>query len=144
MTLRAAIAVLSVVGVGIAGYLTYVHYAHIAPVCTSGGCEQVQRSSYAELGGVPVAVLGLAAYVVLLATAVLRGGSSIVAGAGVSFGGAAFSGYLLWAQLARIHALCQWCLANDAIVALLALLCAARLLAEPEAADTIGGPNRGA
>ena len=32
------------VGAGIAAYLTYVHYAHIAPICTSGGCEKVQRS----------------------------------------------------------------------------------------------------
>ena len=144
MRLRAATAALAVAGTGIAAYLTYVHYAHVAPVCSSGGCEQVQRSSYAELAGVPVAVLGLAAYVVLLASVAVRGAASTLVGVIVSFGGAAFSGYLLWAQLARIHALCQWCLANDAIIWLLALVCAARLLAEPEAADTIRGPNRGA
>jgi len=46
--------------------------------------------------------------------------------------GAAFSGYLLWAQLARIHALCQWCVGNDVIAAVVALLCVARLLTEPD------------
>ena len=142
MRLRAAIVALTTVGLGIAAYLTYVHYAHVAPVCSSGGCEQVQRSSYAELGGVSVAVLGLAAYIVLLCCALVPGAAGAVAGVVVAFGSAAFSGYLLWAQLARIHALCQWCLANDAVIALVALLCAARLLLEP--ADTIREPNRGA
>lgn len=142
MRLRAAIVALATVGLGVAAYLTYVHYAHVAPVCSTGGCEQVQRSSYAELGGVPVAVLGLAAYVVLLVCAAVPGAAGAVVGVVVAFGSAAFAGYLLWAQLARIHALCQWCLANDAVIALVAVLCAARLLVEP--ADTIREPNRGA
>jgi uncharacterized membrane protein len=140
--LRAAIAALSVVGLGIAAYLTYVHYANVAPVCTSGGCETVQRSSYAELAGVPVAVLGLVGYVLLLLTTAFGDATAAPAGAFVALAGAAFSGYLLWAQLARIHAICVWCVGNDAVIGLVALLCVARLLTEP--ADTIAGPNRGA
>jgi hypothetical protein len=46
--LTAAIAALSIAGVAIAAYLTYVHYAGISPICTSGGCERVQGSDYAE------------------------------------------------------------------------------------------------
>jgi uncharacterized membrane protein len=45
--------------------------------------------------------------------------------------GVAFSAYLLWAQLARIHAVCQWCLASDVVMAVLAVLCTVRLLREP-------------
>ena len=56
MRLRVPIAAACVVGIGIASYLTYVHYAHTAPICTTGGCEKVQRSSYAKLAGVPVAL----------------------------------------------------------------------------------------
>jgi uncharacterized membrane protein len=129
--LRLATAGVALLGAGVAAYLTVVHYAHVAPVCSTGGCEQVQRSSYAELHGVPVAVLGLVAYAVVLATAAVRGVAAAALGAVVALAGAAFSGYLLWAQLARIHAICQWCVGNDAIVAVLALLCLARLLAEP-------------
>ena len=140
--LRPAITVLSLVGAGIAGYLTYTHYADVSPLCTSGGCGKVQRSSYAELAGVPVAVLGLAAYGALLTSAGIRSLWSALAGAVVAIGGTAFGGYLLWAQLARIHAICAWCVGNDAVVAVLAVLCALRLLVEP--ADTIAGPNRGA
>jgi uncharacterized membrane protein len=130
--LRAAIAAGAVVGGAIAAYLTYVHYAHTSPICTNGGCEKVQRSSYAELGSVPVALLGLVGYVLLLVSAARRGPWSALGGAFVAIAGAAFSGYLLWAQLARIHAVCQWCLANEVVIAILAVLCVWRVLEEPD------------
>ena len=132
MRLRAAIAGAALIGGAIAAYLTVVHYAHISPICSSGGCETVQHSSYAEVGGVPVAVLGLAAYAAVLASAVLRGVPAALAGATTALAGAAFSGYLLWAQLARIHAICQWCLGNDVVIAVVAVLCVARVLTEAE------------
>ena len=131
MSLRAAIGASAALGTAVAAYLTVVHYTHSSPICTNGGCEKVQHSSYAELAGVPVALLGLGAYVALLGTAAVRGVNAALAGAVVALAGAAFSGYLLWAQLARIHALCQWCVGNDVIVAVAALLCVARLLTEP-------------
>lgn len=132
MTLRRAIAAASIVGGAVAAYLTYVHYAHVSPICTTGGCEKVQSSSYAELAGVPVALLGVIAYVVILATTAVRGIAAAFAGAVVALGGTAFSGYLLWAQIARIHAICQWCVGNDVIVAVVAVLCVARMLTEPD------------
>jgi uncharacterized membrane protein len=130
--LRAAISGLALLGIAVAAYLTSVHYAHTSPICSTGGCETVQHSSYAELSGVPVALLGLVAYILILLTAGSRGVTAALVGAVTALAGAAFSGYLLWAQLARIHAICQWCVGNDAIVAVLAVLCAARLLREPE------------
>ena len=76
-------------------------------------------------------LLGLIAYVAILATSLVRGVGAALAGVVLALIGVAFSGYLLWAQLARIHAICQWCLANDAIVTVVAVLCVARLLREP-------------
>jgi uncharacterized membrane protein len=131
--LRRAIVVSAVLGAAVASYLTVVHYTHTSPICTSGGCEKVQKSSYAELAGVPVALLGLVAYLALIGTAAVRGVNAALAGAVVALVGVAFSGYLLWAQLSRIHALCQWCVGNDVIVAVAALLCVTRLLTEPDA-----------
>jgi uncharacterized membrane protein len=131
VTLRRAIAATAAAGAAVAAYLTVVHYAHSSPICTTGGCEKVQHSSYAELAGIPVAVLGLVAYLALVATAWIRGVHAALAGAVVGLSGAAFSGYLLWAQLARIHAICQWCVGNDVIAAVAAGLCVARLLTEP-------------
>jgi uncharacterized membrane protein len=128
---RVAVAALSAAGLAIAAYLTVVHYTHTAPICTTGGCEKVQHSTYALLHGVPVAVLGLAAYAWVLASAGARGIAAAAAGALVALVGVAFSGYLLWAQLARIHAICQWCVGNDVVAALLAVACVARLATEP-------------
>lgn len=130
--LRAAILGLAIVGAAIAAYLTYVHYADVAPICTTGGCEKVQRSSYAKIGGVPVALLGLLAYGAIAATTLRRGVVAATAGAVLALGGAAFSGYLLWAQLGPIGAICQWCLGNDVVIALVAVLSVARLATEPE------------
>jgi uncharacterized membrane protein len=134
LKLRSAIAGAAVVGGAIAAYLTVVHYAHISPVCTTGGCEKVQRSSYAEAAGIPVAVLGLVAYVGVLLTAAVRGVPAALAGAVIGVAGTAFSGYLLWAQIARIHAICQWCIGNDVVIAVVAVLCVARALNEPDPA----------
>jgi uncharacterized membrane protein len=129
--LRVATAALAVVGAAIAAYLTYVHYADVAPICTTGGCEEVQRSKYAELADVPVAVLGLVGYVTLFALAWIRGELAAFAATIVALTGAAFSGYLLWAQLGPIGAICQWCLANDVVIATIAVLCVVRLLRDP-------------
>ena len=134
MRLRSAIAGAAVVGGAIAAYLTVVHYSHISPICTTGGCEKVQQSSYAKAGGIPVAVLGLVAYAAVLLTAAIRGVPAALAGAVISLAGLAFSCYLLWAQLARIHAICQWCVGNDVVIAIVAALCVVRVLTEPDGA----------
>lgn len=131
MTLRRASAALALVGAGIAGYLTYVHYAHVQPLCTTGGCEKVQASTYAELLGIPVALLGLAAYATLFALAWIRGATAALASTLLALIGVGFSGYLLWAQLGPIDAICQWCVAQDVVMAAIAVLCVARLLREP-------------
>jgi uncharacterized membrane protein len=57
----------------LAGYLTWVNYAGLDPVCVggAGGCERVQTSPWAELAGVPVALLGLVAYATILASLAL-------------------------------------------------------------------------
>ena len=133
MTLRTAIVAACLVGIGIAAYLTYVHYSHTAPVCTTGGCEKVQKSKYAELAGVPVALLGLITYVFLLGAAFRRGLDAAFAGVVVALIGVGFSGYLLWAQLGPIGAICQWCLGNDLTISVVAALYVVRMLTEKPA-----------
>jgi len=127
---RRAIAAFAILGAAIAAYLTYVHYAHTSPICTTGGCEQVQKSKYAELAGVPVALLGLLAYCTVLATTFFRGLAVAFAAVVVALVGVAFSGYLLWAQLVPIGALCQWCLGNDIVITIVAVLCVGRMLTD--------------
>jgi uncharacterized membrane protein len=87
----------------------------------------VQRSEYAVLAGIPVAVLGVLTYLVLLGTAFTRGQLSKATGAVLAISGALFAAYLLWAQVFLIDAVCQWCLASDVVITLLAAACVLRL-----------------
>src|SRR3954453_20078014 len=130
--------VLALIGAGIAGYLTWVHYGHLKIVCLAGGggCEKVQSSSYAELAGVPVAVLGLIGYVLILASLALPEDPGALAAAFLSLVGFGFSAYLTYVELAKIDAVCQWCVASAVIMTALALVSVARVLrgAPPHAA----------
>jgi uncharacterized membrane protein len=122
--------VLALIGTGIAGYLTWVHYGHLKIVCLSGGggCEKVQASSYAELAGIPVAVLGLIGYVAILLSLLLPREESALAAAFISLVGFGFSMYLTWAELFRIHAICQWCVASACVMTALMIVSVARVL----------------
>jgi len=134
-TLRAAVAVVATAGLAVAGYLTWVHYDENVLICTGGGgCETVQRSEYAELAGIPVALLGLIAYgAVLLLTAWDAPVARTVVAA-IALGALAFAAYLVILQLFVIDATCVWCVINDAvIVPLLAAAAVYRLQARPDA-----------
>ena len=127
--LRRAIAALAVIGIGIAGYLTYVHYADLKALClASGGCETVQSSQYAKLAGIPVAAIGLAGYVLILASTWIRGEPGRVLGAALGLTGFGFSAYLTYRELFTIDAICQWCVASAILMTLLAVLGVWRLL----------------
>jgi uncharacterized membrane protein len=125
--LRRVILGLSILGAGIAAYLTYAHLAHVQVACTTGGCETVQTSRYAELAGIPVAALGLAGYLVLAVTAAFRTDAARAIGLAAAAFGLMFAGYLLYVQAALIGAFCQWCLASDLILLLLAVATSLRL-----------------
>jgi uncharacterized membrane protein len=119
--LRAAVAALALVGLGIAGYLTYTRYSGARIVCATGGCETVQKSSYSTVAGIPVAVLGLVAHAFVFATAFATSEPVRVAGATVACAGVLFATWLLYAQIGPIHAICQWCVASDVVISLLAV-----------------------
>jgi uncharacterized membrane protein len=125
--LRAGVGLLAAAGAGIAGYLLYERLSGGTIACSTGGCEQVQDSEYAEVAGVPVALLGLLAYLAILATSFSTLELARATGAAVALGGLAFSTYLLYVQLALIEALCQWCVASDLVLTGLAVLTTLRL-----------------
>ena len=127
MRLRAAIAGLALAGAAVSGYLVYARYTHTQLACTTGGCETVQHSKYAKAAGVPVAVLGLIAYLAVLSTTFSARLEAAALGAAVVLGGLAFGVYLIVIQVAVIDAICQWCLASDGILALLTIATAERL-----------------
>jgi uncharacterized membrane protein len=129
---RRAMILLALAGIGVAGYLTWVHYAGVTPICaTGGGCERVQTSSYSELTGVPVALLGLAGYLAILVLALIPGELGRLAGAGVAMVGAGFSLYLTYLELFVINAICQWCVASALIMCAIAVLSVLRVARAP-------------
>lgn len=125
--LRAATAALAAAGAAIAAYLVVERYTGGVISCTTGGCEKVQQSRYSEVAGVPVAVVGLIAYLTMLVLSFVRGDAAHAALLGVAAAGAAFSGYLLYAQAVPIGAFCDWCLASDAVMGALVLVSLLRL-----------------
>ena len=123
-----AIAGLALLGLAISAYLTWVHYAGIEPVCTGiSDCERVQSSDYAELVGIPVAVLGLAGYSTILASLWAR----VEVTALLAYLAVAFSAYLTWAEVFKIDAICQWCVASALITVAIAVLATLRALGAP-------------
>ena len=129
--LRNAAIALALAGVGIASYLVYVHYSGTEPICSiSHGCATVQKSSYAKLAGVPVALIGLLGYVAILASLFARGATGRMAGAGMALVGLGFSGWLTYLEAERIHAWCQWCVGSAVVMTLLAVVLAWRFVTD--------------
>ena len=68
-----AIAVLSLVGLAVSGYLTWSDFAISGEVCPINGffqCSVVTSSAYSRIGGVPIALLGAFWFLVALMLAV--------------------------------------------------------------------------
>ena len=115
-------------GLAIATYLTVAHYAGGTPVCAiAHGCAVVQKSSYSQLGGVPVALLGLLGYVAILASLAGNGRRARTATAGLAFAGFGFSAWLTYVEVAELQAICIWCVGSALCMTVLAGLSAARL-----------------
>lgn len=118
-----AIVALSLAGFALAGYLTYTHYNSAALVCSIGGCETVQSSSYSTIGPIPIAMLGMGMFAALLALALLRlRGPAIVSAEHASIAawamlltGILYYGYLTYVELFVLNAICQWCVASSLV-----------------------------
>ncbi|HWO84098.1 MAG TPA: vitamin K epoxide reductase family protein [Solirubrobacterales bacterium] len=129
-TLQRAIAFLAALGIGVAAYIAIADANSGSPVCLGGGsgCETVARSSWSHLGGVNIAVFGVVAYALLLATAFFADDLARFAGFVLALGGFGYSVFLTYVELFKIEAVCQWCLASAVLMTILFGLCAARLI----------------
>lgn len=130
-TLRLASAAIAALGAAITAYLLYVRQTGGAPACSTGGCETVQSSAYAEVLGIPVAALGLVGFLGLLLLALVGGEWARLSQATLALSALLFSAYLLYIQLVVIGAICQWCLAADALTTAITVLAVLRLRAAP-------------
>lgn len=124
MTRRMAIAVLSLAGVFLATYLTLYKLGYLESLaCGTGSCEVVQASRWSKLLGQPVALWGVGFYLAMFAIA-LAGSfgrlaeSRAVSRALVALGGCGlvFSAWLTYVEVARLHAICRYCVTSAALV----------------------------
>ena len=122
----AALVAMALVGLAISVYLTTVHYAHVPLLCSAGGvvnCAQVTTSTYSVVPGtqIPITIPGMLWFLVSggLASAAWR----MQARTGVAPArlGLAHLGwgaiglvsvlYLVYVEIVRLHAICEWCTA---------------------------------
>ena len=106
--------VLDVIGLLVAGYLSWVELGNGIPSCGPfHGCETVAMSSYARIGGIPVAVFGvfLSVTLLILAIAWVRSDKPGLLDLhyGISLVGVIFEIYFLAVQAFILHAVCIWC-----------------------------------
>ena len=136
--LRWASMVFAILGSLVAGYLTYIKLAHVEAVCRGvGDCEAVNSSIYSHISGIPIAALGLAAYLVILALLALE---SRVEGLqdyaplgifGLALTGTLYSAYLTYVELFVIHAVCPYCVASAVLITGLLIMAVVRLVRGP-------------
>lgn len=130
------IPLLSVIGIGIAGYLAYVELNQVEAVCGPvGNCNTVQQSEYATLFGIlPIGVLGFMGYLVIIILWLARlldlpDYERILNFAlfGITLFGILFSIYLTFLEPFVIGATCSWCLSSAVIMTVLFMLTADKL-----------------
>lgn len=128
--LRQAIAFAAALGAAIAAYIAIAEAGGDSPVCLAGGtgCRTVAESSYSEVAGVNVAVLGVVGYLLLLATAFFAGDAARFGGFVVSLGGFGYSVFLTYIEIFKIEAICHWCVASALLMTILFALNAIRLI----------------
>lgn len=122
----AAAAVVSLIGLADATYLTIEHITGQSVRCTIlSGCSEVLSSRYAIVGGMPLALVGAAAYFTVFALATL-------AAFGYKFAGKLLnvlvglmvlvSLWLIYLQAFVIRSFCQYCLLSAAVTLTLGIL----------------------
>jgi uncharacterized membrane protein len=137
--LRLASLAFAILGIGVAGYLTWIKLAHTQAFCSGvGDCEAVNSSIYSQINGVPVAALGLTAYLALAALFLLEGrwvwlrDYAPLASFGLALTGTLYSAYLTYIELFVIHAVCPYCVASAVLMTGILVIAIVRLIRGPD------------
>lgn len=136
LTLRRVAVAFAAIGAAVSAYLTWVHYSGSLALCVGfGGCEAVQTSRFAMVGALPVAVIGLAGFVAMLAVAILRlvrrDASLDLALFGMSLAGTLYVGYLTYLEVFVLGAICPWCVTAALCAVVIFAVVAREVLSPP-------------
>lgn len=122
------------IGVTVSAYLSWVEIAHAQVFCGgSNQCETVANSPYAKIYGVPIAILGLGAYLVIISFLTLENRrvfwfqNSPLIIFGMTLVGTLYSAYLTYLEFAVIHAVCPYCIVSAIAMTILFVISIVRL-----------------
>lgn len=131
---------LAILGTLVSIYMTIFKLTENPGMCLgNGGCSIVNNSVYAEVYGIPVAVIGVGGYLAILLSLLLRprapffqdNGTMIVFG--LALVGFLFTAYLIYVEIALIHALCPFCVTSQVTMTILFIISLIALAREPAA-----------
>lgn len=118
-----AIGLLAALGIIDAFYLTWIKLTGAKVGCEGlGDCEAVNASIYSEIGGVPVAALGLAMYSLIGVLVWLEAHRPDrtewlqLAVFGLALVGLVFSGWLTYVQIEILQAICPYCAVSAMLI----------------------------
>lgn len=116
------IALLALAGVAVSVQALRVHYSTEVQPCSindTWDCGRVNQSSFAEIGHLPVAAIGIAGYLVLAGLALARQRFLVFLAALTGLG---FALRLTFIEEFALGAWCVYCVISQAIIALITLL----------------------
>ena len=137
--LRWASLALALLGAVDAGYLTWVKLVKTRLLFCSatGGCETVNTSIYSEINGIPIAILGLGAYLAIAALLALEDRAGVLetygplAVFGLALTGTLYSAYLTYVELFVLRAMCPYCVASAVLITAIFILAVIRFWRAP-------------
>ena len=130
--------VLAILGMLVSIYMTIFKLTDNASMCLgNGGCSVVNSSIYSEVSGIPVAVIGVGGYLVILAVLLIENRDNFfkqnatIIIFGLALIGFLFTLYLIYVEVALIHALCPFCVTSQITMTVLFILSVTRLVRHP-------------
>lgn len=124
MPLQKASLIASVIGLVTSIYLLIIKLTENRTLCLQGvgDCWTVNNSRYSEWMGIPVSLIGILAYLAIIAVLYLETKSSFFAENGIymllgfSLLGTLYSAYLTYIEFFVIHAVCPFCLISAVVM----------------------------
>jgi uncharacterized membrane protein len=131
--LRKALIFLAALGILDALYLTWIKLSAKGVCIIGGGCEIVNTSQYSSIFGIPIAILGLGAYIAMLVILLMEPRNSFfefngpMLVLGFSLAGVLYSAYLTYLEIYVIYAICEFCLLSAIILVVMLILSLMRM-----------------
>jgi uncharacterized membrane protein len=134
----------AVVGVVLSSVSLVAHYrsdkSEFCDFSETFNCDYVNRSEYSQIGPVPVAAIGIAGYLFLLASLRYRSRRAGWIRLAAATGGLAFALYLTYIEKYVLAVWCILCVGSLAMIAIITAAAAVMAIKRPSAATVMSFP----